>query len=215
MNWFLTHLTIGTLSNLYLPLLSIPLNLPLLRVRVGDCETASERSGFGGSNLSDGGYCCSGTTASGPAWRWPVWCRAVCFLGFLFRLWTAPWRRLQLQEKVVCRSGLDLSGQHCLVELFWLCWCPNPTGQNLSRLFRVLPALMSQSNRVRLSCGVPHVDGPIQPDESYFYFILFCFSWLWPPRAIVLYFPAISMKLTLSCVVRSKKKEIAQKKQLQ
>jgi hypothetical protein len=24
-------------------------------------------------------WCCSGTSAMGPAWRWPSWCGAVCF----------------------------------------------------------------------------------------------------------------------------------------
>ena len=54
--------------------------------RSGVCETASEKSGSGGSTLLDGGYCCSSTTTSGPAWRWPAWCRAVCFLALPYRL---------------------------------------------------------------------------------------------------------------------------------
>ena len=45
---------------------------------------------------------------------------------------------------------------------------------------------MTQSNRVRCVCS-PRVDVPIQPDDSSF-FNFFLFSWLWPPRAIDLYF---------------------------
>ena len=57
--------------------------------RSGVCETASEKSGSGGSTLLDGGYCCSSTTALGPAWRWPARCRAVCFLALPLSAWIA------------------------------------------------------------------------------------------------------------------------------
>ena len=50
--------------------------------RGGDCEAACERSGFGGLILSGGVWCCSGTTAEDPAWRWPSQCGAVCFCRF-------------------------------------------------------------------------------------------------------------------------------------
>ena len=45
----------------------------------GDWEEACERSGFGGLIMSDGVWCCSSTTAMGPAWWWPSLCGAICF----------------------------------------------------------------------------------------------------------------------------------------
>ena len=110
--------------------------------RDGDCEAASERSGFGGSTLSDGGYCCSGTTALGPAWRWSVRCRAVYFLCFLLRLWTASWRRLQVQEKVICRTGLDLSGQRLYSGVALTVLMPQSNrSESLEVCFRFSPCL--------------------------------------------------------------------------
>ena len=91
------------------------------------------------------GTVAAATTAWGPAWRWPVRCRAICFHCFLLRLWTARWRRLQVQKKVVCRTGLVLSGQ-CL-----------SSGV-------VLTVLMSHSNRSGFSSFVlssPRVNVPI------------------------------------------------------
>ena len=84
--------------------------------RGGGCKAASKRSRFGGSTPSNGGFRCSGTTVSGPAWRWPGRCRAICFSCFPYRYWTVSWWRLHGQEKVACRTRLALLGERCLVE---------------------------------------------------------------------------------------------------
>ena len=73
-------------------------------------------------------------------------------------------------------------------------------------LFRVLPALMSQSNRVSLSCRVFRVDVPIQPDESCFFKISFVFLTMASQGRCLVFFFYINETRTILCVVRSKKK---------
>ena len=51
--------------------------------RGGDCETAYERSGFGGITPSGGWWCCKGMAAVDPAWRRSSRCGAVRLFRFL------------------------------------------------------------------------------------------------------------------------------------
>uniref|UniRef100_K3YXD1 Uncharacterized protein n=1 Tax=Setaria italica TaxID=4555 RepID=K3YXD1_SETIT len=60
--------------------------------RGGDRETACERSGFGGFTPLGGGWCCSGTIAEGPAWRWSFRCGVVCFYRFPIDTQGHAWR---------------------------------------------------------------------------------------------------------------------------
>ena len=115
--------------------------------------------------LSDGVCWGSGTTATGPASRWPSRRGAVYFF------------RLLIDARP--RFDGDFLGRRRLVVVPtwiirppWLC------------SFECSLVLMPQSNRVRvevwsspreLSCGVPRVDVPIQPGESSFFSFLVFF----------------------------------------
>jgi hypothetical protein len=100
----------------------------------GDFEAACVWSGSGGFTLSNGVWCCSGTTAVGLAWRWPSSVRCSLFLSFPYHRGAVPnggymrWRRLLAavarlrSTSIAQRSGLarvDVPirpGSICLVE---------------------------------------------------------------------------------------------------
>ena len=103
---------------------------PRVVCRGGDCEIACVWSGSGDFTLSDGVWCCSGTTAVGPTWWWPSLVRCGLFILFLCRREAVPdggymrWRRLSAAALVEwsrsCRRP-NPTGQCCLLETFaWL-----------------------------------------------------------------------------------------------
>ena len=99
--------------------------------RGGDSEAACERSGFGGFTLSDGVWWGSGTTATGPAWRWPPRCGAVCFSRLLI-------------DAGSCFDGDFLSRSGLVAATTWLAWPLWPCS------FEFLPVMMPQFDRVRV-----------------------------------------------------------------
>ena len=78
---------------------------PRALCRGGDCETACVWSGSSVFTLSDGVWCCSGTTVVGPTWWWPSSVRCGLLSCFPSRRGAVPdggymrWRR-----KVVSRG---------------------------------------------------------------------------------------------------------------
>ena len=122
--------------------------------RGGDRDTACERSGSDVITLSGGVWCCSSTTARGPAWRRLSRCGVVCFL-------LDPCRRGVTAEVSTIRFQNEKAGGRCVQVLDRLQFVAFVRG-----VFAAV--LMSQSNQPSFVfllslCCVVRVDVSTQP----------------------------------------------------
>lgn len=113
-----------------------------------------------------------------------------------YRCGIVPWQRLNMHGKVVWRDGLALFGRCSPVKWFQPCWCPNPQSSRGSFKFS-LRWYPNPTGWVEL-CN-PLCWRPNPTRQVIFLFISLIFlTMASEDRSLILFFPAIPMKLTLS-----------------